>query len=176
MFNQNNIRAAIERFWSYCSEEEKKAVMDFYDENLGDMSLDLLTELMVKKAKTIPLYAVFASVESDGCPKGDPLLTQKAYRIMNCNELGTLEPTLHIRPTSELWLTEDMQYVIVYCVSAVSVDSLGFKRMIEHRIIVKTIESEDDMYFEPVQVLQRLNDACMFYELAKCAGMEEEDI
>ena len=60
--------------------------------------------------------------------------------------------------------------------SAVSVDSLGFKRMIEHRIIVKTIESEDDMYFEPVQVLQRLNDACMFYELAKCAGMEEEDI
>ena len=49
------------------------------------------------------------------------------------------ETSTGIRPTSELWLTEDMQYVIVYCVSAVSVDSLGFKRMIEHRIIVKTI-------------------------------------
>lgn len=68
--------------------------------------------------------------------------------------------------SKELWLTEDMTFYVVSCMSTITMDKEEAICLNEHRSVVTTVECEDDIFFDMGSLICELDDICLFELLA----------
>ncbi len=66
----------------------------------------------------------------------------------------------------DCWLTEDMTFYVVSCMSTITMDKEEAICLNEHRSVVTTVECEDDIFFDMGSLICELDDICLFELLA----------
>lgn len=131
-----------------------------YDDELNLNHVLCLSEICLalrNNAKTIYEYSINTDLEYGFNYCGKELFSKRACLIYEEMNIGVNDVT-NTSYNTELWLLEDMSFVIVH-----SVDMQIGKGLYEtqYRSIVKRVENRDDLFFSPEDLFEELQSKCI---------------
>ena len=111
------------------------------------------------KAETPYEYVVKTNIDRGFEYRGKELFMQRACLVYSDMEIGIYDMT-DTSYNRELWLLEDMSFVLVHNVSMV-IKSGDFYYATEYRSIMKLLKERDDLFFTPESLTEELEEMCV---------------
>ena len=109
--------------------------------------------------QTVYQYSVDGGYEKSFDYRGLELFDQRACLIISDVEQAVLD-SIKIMYETELWLMEDMSFSIVRCVTMfIGSDDTGCTS--DYRVFKKKVESRDDLFFTPEELIEELESICV---------------
>ena len=137
-----------------------------YSEEFDDILPTLLARSFQKNAEMVCEYRVLSSAGEGIDYQGTVLLNSRAVRLLSYVEDTSGNEKVRTIQSKELWLTEDMTFYVVSCMSTITMDKEEAICLNEHRSVVTTVECEDDIFFDMGSLICELDDICLFELLA----------
>ena len=157
MFKEKEITAAFEKLFGLFDEEALCSEDDvpFYKRIcLPDVAM------MLRDRVTTPYeYTVDTNMERGSKYCGAELFGQRACKIFSDMDVGVFN-LIDSFYSTELWLLEDMSFVIVRCVTLFIEGSTGEFYATEYRTMVKTVTERDDLFFTPEDLEDEFDELC----------------
>lgn len=158
MFTEKEMSNALTWLFHLYQPEDYEA----YDEDeVGCVSLCLPEVCMAlrDKAETPYEYVVSTNTERGFEYRGRELFPQRACLIYEDTKLSIYDIT-DTSYTKELWLLEDMRFVLVHKVSML-VKSKNLYYATAYRSVVKLLEERADLFFSPERLTEKLEEMCV---------------
>lgn len=172
MFNEREIRQAVERIMDMFDEE----ILDVMEDNFSDemdLSYDVLTQAIRDNIMRVLEYRAVADAGDCIDYFGKELFDQRATFIL-AYEDATAENNLYsVVCRTELWLLEDMTFAVVRAIITAVESGDSPSCITEYRCLVRTIEDADDIFFEPEDFICGLDDLCTIFCATKGATIYE---
>lgn len=156
MFKEKEITAAFEKLFGLFDKEELCSEDDvpFYKRVLPEVCM------VLRDRVTTPYqYTVDTNMERGFRYCGAELFGQRACKIYSDMTVGVSD-IIDSFYTTELWLLEDMTFVIVRCVTLFTEDSSGRFYESEYRTVVKAVTERDDLFFSPEDLEEDFDELC----------------
>lgn len=99
--------------------------------------------------------------------RGAYLFDQQAVRILRYENYSVADDHYGMEYDAELWLLEDMSFVIVNCFRTMIENQENLGALTEYRIVKKKIESCEDLFFPIEDLLEELDCICSLTESYK---------
>lgn len=99
--------------------------------------------------------------------RGAYLFDQQAVRILRYENYSVADDHYGMEYDAELWLLEDMSFVIVNCFRTMIENQENLGALTEYRIVKKEIESCEDLFFPIEDLLEELDCICSLAESYK---------
>ena len=151
MFKEKEMVGAFEKLFGLFDEKKQEG-----DESvcLGDVSM------MLRNRVTTPYqYTVNTNMERGFKYCGAELFGQRACKILADMDMGVSD-LIDSFYSTELWLLEDMSFVIVRCVTLFMENSQSEFYESEYRTVVKKVTERDDLFFTLEDLVNELDELC----------------
>ena len=158
MFTPKNIQGALEELYDLCDPDYMVDMLVNYSEEFDDISPTLLARSFQKNAEMVCEYRVLSSAGEGIDYQGTVLLNSRAVRLLSYVEDTSGNEKVRTIQSKELWLTEDMTFYVVSCMSTITMDKEEAICLNEHRSVVTTVECEDDIFFDMGSLICELDD------------------
>ena len=162
MFTPNNIQVALEELFALCDPDYMMDMLENYGEEFDDISPTLLAKAFQNSAEMVCKYRVLSTVDEGIDYRGEVILSNRAIRLLSCVADMTGDERVRTVQNKELWLSEDMKFYVVSCISTITMDKEEAICLNEHRSVVTVLEHEDDIFFDIGSLICELDDICMF--------------
>ena len=151
MFKEKEITAAFEKLVNLFDEDD----VPFHKRIcLADVAM------MLRDRVTTPYeYTVDTSMERGFKYCGAELFGQRACKIISDMDVGVSD-LIDSFYSTELWLLEDMSFVIVRCVTLFIEGSTGEFYETEYRTVVKPVTEYNDLFFTAEDLEEELAGLC----------------
>ena len=159
MINEREMSKAIARLFEMY---EPSDYLGFDEDEIGYAGGLCLPEVCIAlrdMMQTVYQYSVTGGYEKSFDYRGVELFDQRACLIISDVEQATMDEITTTYET-ELWLMEDMSFSIVRCV-AMSIGSEKTGYSTEYRAYKKKLESRDDLFFTPEELIEELESICV---------------
>ena len=158
MFTERKMEEAIEWLFDLFEPEDYEA----YDEEemgrTGGLYLPEVCIALRDRAESIYEYTVDSFREQGFDYRGKELFDKRGCMIMSQVDQAAIGEE-EIFYNTELWLMEDMTFVIVRCVSMLTrSDFTGYTT--EYRSFKKNVEELADLFFTPEELIDELEAMC----------------
>ena len=164
MFTPKNIQGALEELYDLCDPDYMVDMLVNYSEEFDDISPTLLARSFQKNAEMVCEYRVLSSAGEGIDYQGTVLLNSRAVRLLSYVEDTSGNEKVRTIQSKELWLTEDMTFYVVSCMSTITMDKEEAICLNEHRSVVTTVECEDDIFFDMGSLICELDDILDYLE------------
>ena len=122
MFTPKNIQGALEELYDLCDPDYMVDMLVNYGEEFDDISPALLAKSFQKNAEMVCEYRVLSSAGEGIDYQGTVLLNSRAVRLLSYVEDTSGNEKVRTIQSKELWLTEDMTFYVVSCMSTITMD------------------------------------------------------
>lgn len=158
MFTEKEMSDALKWLFDLFQPEDYEA---YDEEEVGCAALCLPEICMALRAKaeTPYEYVVKTNIDRGFEYRGKELFMQRACLVYSDMEIGIYDMT-DTSYNRELWLLEDMSFVLVHNVSMV-IKSGDFYYATEYRSIMKLLKERDDLFFTPESLTEELEEMCV---------------
>lgn len=159
MFTERKMVEAIEWLFDLFEPEDYKA----YDEEemgrTGGLYLPEVCIALRDRVETIYEYTVDSLRDQGFDYRGKELFDQRGCMLMSLPEQAVIGDE-EIFYNTELWLMEDMNFIIIRCVSMMTrSDFTGFAT--DYRTFKKNVEDQGDLFFTPDELIEELEGMCV---------------
>ena len=159
MFTERKMAEAIEWLFDLFEPEDYEA----YDEEemgrTGGLYLPEVCVALRNNVETIYEYTVDGFKDKDFEYRGKELFDKRGCMIMSQVDQATVGEE-EIFYNTELWLLEDMNFVIVRCVSMLTrSDYTGY--VTNYRSFKKDVGDQGDLFFTPDELIEELEAMCV---------------
>lgn len=174
MYSPERIKKALEFIFGLLDSDVIEYLKENYSAELDDISPALLSNEFVRLASK-PFDYRMINEGVDGITfMGKPITQQRAMYLLSDVESTIEEGGYNATSFWELYLMEDMSFQVIHCLQTICELKHG-RSVTEYRTVIKKIESADDIFFVPEDLVCVLDDFCMFAELAlQKRKMEDE--
>jgi len=159
MYNEAKMTEAIRWILNLYEPDDYEA----YDEDEisedGGLCLHEVVMALRDKAQTVYHYQIDSDFDTSFKYRSAELFDQRAIRIFEENESTTFDNETTASYNTELWLLEDMSFVIVRCVSLRHDDGVIYES--EYRTVLKQLKKREDLFFTPEDFIGVLEEACI---------------
>lgn len=157
MFKEKEITAAFEKLFGLFDKEELCGEDDvpFYKR----ICLPDVAMMLRDRVATPYEYTVDTNMERGFKYCGAELFGQRACKIISDMDVGVSD-LIDSFYSTELWLLEDMSFVIVRCVTLFIEGSTGEFYETEYRTVVKTVTERDDLFFTLEDLVDEFDELC----------------
>lgn len=162
MFTPNNIQVALEELFDLCDPDYMMDMLENYGEEFDDISPTLLAKAFQNSAEMVYEYRVLSTVDEGIDYRGEVILGNRAVRLLSCVADMTGNERVRTVQSKELWLSEDMKFYVVSCISTITMDKEEAICLNEHRSVVTVLDHENDIFFDIGSLICELDDICMF--------------
>lgn len=166
MFKAKDIDKALDRLFRLFDEEAFRIISDNCSEEMEDISPSVLAKHFDANADVIYGYRVMGDIGGEIDYYGRSLFNQRAVNLMVYGEDMMESAECRTLRSSELWLLEDMTFVKVNYFGMIVFKGNEPACATEYRYFDKKIETSDDIFFEPCDLVCSLDDICMFAQLS----------
>lgn len=142
MFTPKNIQGALEELYDLCDPDYMVDMLVNYSEEFDDISPTLLARSFQKNAEMVCEYRVLSSAGEGIDYQGTVLLNSRAVRLLSYVEDTSGNEKVRTIQSKELWLTEDMTFYVVSCMSTITMDKEEAICLNEHRSVVTIIDDD----------------------------------
>lgn len=158
MFTEKEMSDALKWLFDLFQPEDYEA---YDEEEVGCAALCLpeICMALQDKAETPYEYVVKTNIDRGFEYRGKELFMQRACLVYSDMEIGIYDMT-DTSYNRELWLLEDMSFVLVHNVSMV-IKSGDFYYATEYRSIMKLLKERDDLFFTPESLTEELEEMCV---------------
>ena len=158
MFTEKEMSDALKWLFDLFQPEDYEA---YDEEEVGCAALCLpeICMALLDKAETPYEYVVKTNIDRGFEYRGKELFMQRACLVYSDMEIGIYDMT-DTSYNRELWLLEDMSFVLVHNVSMV-IKSGDFYYATEYRSIMKLLKERDDLFFTPESLTEELEEMCV---------------
>ena len=159
MFKKDEMCAAFDKLFNLLDEDGQSMCdedgMPYYKRIcLSDVCM------MLRNRVTVPYeYTVDTTMERGFKYCGTPLFNQQACKVYSDMEVQVSDMVDSIYGT-ELWLLEDMTFVITHCVTLFVEGDTGEFYETEYRTVVKEVKERDDLFFTPEELEDEFEELC----------------
>ncbi len=158
MFKEKNMEDAIKWLFGLFEPEDYESYDEEESYRYHSLSLPSVCNALRGSAKTVYQYTAEGPDERSFHYRGAELFTQRACLIYSGNNIGVCDIATTSYDT-ELWLLEDMSFVIVNCVS-IRFGPDDYPYITEYRVIKKVVDNNDDLFFCPEDLEMELDNMC----------------
>lgn len=174
MFTSNKIEVALNELFDLCDFDDMEMMFENYAEEFEDICPDILALAFQSKAHMVPAYRVI-SIAGEGIDyMSRAIFKNRAVKILGYAVDSVGDEKVRTVQSKELWLQEDMTFSIVNCVVLIVGNDEDHICVTEYRSLIKNIEQEEDIFFDPSDLVCELDDICMFESLKVKAAMNEQ--
>lgn len=159
MYRENKMIEAIRWILSLYEPKDYEA---FDKDEIGeDGGLYLPDVVMVlrDRAERVYQFKLDTDIEKGFKYRSAELFNQRAILIYEENEIITCTNETTTTYNTELWLLEDMRFMIVHLVRMTHNDGVAYES--EYRTVVKQLETKDDLFFSPENLIEALEEMCI---------------
>lgn len=161
MFTEKEMTQALKWFIGLYEPDD----YEHYDEEEygddGNLPFSEVCQALRNSAVTVYEYRVDAKGKYGFNYCGKELFGQRGILINSyCTDEVQDETISTIRYSKELWLLEDMNFVIVSCIS-MTAGNEEMHHTSEYRCLVKKVEGRNDLFFSPEDLLDCLELECV---------------
>lgn len=125
----------------------------------GGLCLHEVVMALRDKAQSVYQYKVDTDTEKGFKYRSAELFNQRAILIYDEDEISTFSNATTTSYKTELWILEDMSFMIVHLVRMVHNDGVAYES--EYRTVVKQLETKDDLFFSPENLIEALEEICI---------------
>ena len=174
MYSPERIDKALEFMFGLFDSDDIEYLKANYAAELDDSSPALLSNEFARLASK-PFDYRMINEGIDGITfMGKPIAQQRAMYLLSDVESTIEEGGYNATSFWELYLMEDMSFQVIHCLQTICELKHG-RSITEYRTVVKRIESSQDIFFVPEDLVCALDDFCMFAELALQKQKKEDE-
>ncbi len=173
MFTPSKIEGALERLFDLFDADVMAELYENHGEEIEDISPKWLAKAFKEQADTVYEFRAVCRVGDGLNYHGKVLFNQRAVNLLSYLENSIENERLRMIYCTELWLLEDMTFAVVHYMGTLVKDGDDADCVTEYRSFVKNIESEDDVFFTPEDLICALDDTCMFAQVVNEATIYE---
>ena len=111
------------------------------------------------KTQIVYQYKVDTDFEMGFKYRSAELFDQRAILVYEENETSTFSNATTTSYNTELWLLEDMSFMIAHLVRMAHNDGVAYES--EYRTVVKQLETREDLFFSPENLIETLEEMCI---------------
>lgn len=172
MFNEREIIQAVERIYDMFDEGTIEIMLENHPDELV-IPDELLAQAIRDRVMTVYEYRALCDAGDCIDYHGKELFDQRAAFILSYVEAAAESDYCCVDYRTELWLLEDMSFAVVHAVITMVNDDDRPCCITEYRTFVRTVEDEEDIFFEPEDFICELDDICTMYDACKEATIYE---
>ena len=165
MFTPKKIENALVKLFDLFDAEVMENLYENYDEEIEDISPKWLAKAFTENAGTIPEFRMVCRVGDGIDYNGRVLFKHRGVILLSYPESIIENERMRTVTFTELWFLEDMTFAIVQYAGTMTKNGEDADCITEYRRHVKTIRTEEDVFFEPEDLICQLDDTCMFAQL-----------
>lgn len=136
---------------------------DVFDEDEigedGGLCLHEVVMALRDRAQNVYQYRIDTDFEMGFQYRSAELFNQRAILIYDEYEISTFSNATTTNYNTELWLLEDMRFMIVHLVRMVHNDGVVYES--EYRTVVKQLNTREDLFFKPEDLIEALEEMCI---------------
>ncbi|MFQ7196892.1 MAG: hypothetical protein ACLRPB_06900 [Lawsonibacter sp.] len=158
MFTEKEMSDALKWLFDLYQPEDYEV---YDEEEVGCAALCLPEVCMAlrNKAETPYEYTVKTNIDRGFEYRGKELFGQRACLVYEDMEIGVCD-MLNTSYHRELWLLEDMSFVVVHNVSMMMKSDDAYYTT-EYRSLVKLLKDREDLFFTPESLVDELEEMCV---------------
>ena len=165
MFTPKKIENALARLFDLFDPEIMEGLYENYGEEIEDISPYWLAKAFKENACPIYEYRAICRVGDGIDYTGRVLFKNRGVRVLSYLDSSMENERLRVISCTELWLLEDMTFAVVQYVGTMVKGNGDADCITEYRRFVSKIKTEEDVFFDPEDLLCTLDDTCMFAQL-----------
>ena len=173
MFTPTKIQIALEGLFDLCDPEKMEAMLENYGEEFDDICPATLCQSFLKNADMVYAYRALCAAGDGMDYHGKALFDQRAVRLLAYVEDSAEDEQMRMLYSKELWLLEDMTFVVLHNLALMVLDGENASCITEYRTFHKCVEHEMDIFFDPGDLVCELDDICLFEQLSEEATIYE---
>jgi len=173
MFTPKKIENALVKLFDLFDAEVMENLYENYDEEIEDISPKWLAKAFTENAGTIPEFRMVCRAGDGIDYNGRVLFKHRGVILLSYPESIIENERMRTVTFTELWFLEDMTFAIVQYAGTMTKNGEDADCITEYRRHVKTIRTEEDVFFEPEDLICALDDTCMFAQLLNRATVCE---
>ena len=174
MFTPKEIENALITLFDLFDPEMIEMLYENYGEEIEDISPKCLAKEFADKADTVYEYHAVSSAGDGIDYHGKKLFHQRAVNLLSVLEKIIETERMYLIYSTELWLLKDMTFAVVHYLGTLVKGNDNADCVTEYRSHVGNIENENDIFFEPEDLICELDDTCMFAEILGKAVIYEQ--
>ena len=165
MFTPKKIENALARLFDLFDPEIMEGLYENYGEEIEDISPYWLAKAFKENACPIYEYRAICRVGDGIDYTGRVLFKNRGVRVLSYLDSSMENERLRVLSCTELWLLEDMTFAVVQYVGTMVKGRDDADCITEYRRFVSKIKTEEDVFFDPEDLIYTLDDTCMIAQL-----------
>lgn len=166
MFTEENIKMAFQNLCELFDENERWMVdEDFFA--LEGITNHCMMKALEDRMEEVFEYKALSDAGTYMDYRGRYLFDQRAVRILCYENYSVEDDHYGMEYDAELWLLEDMSFVMVHCFRTMIEKNEYLGALTEYRVVQNEIEYSDDLFFTIEDLLEELDCICSLAESYK---------
>ena len=153
MFTKKQIEDALRWLFSLMDPSQLNELHMLYADEIRRMSLDDLVLAFNKHALMMYEFTLPSKNQIHNCQHGEEIFPVKAVNLVVEYDAFFITNMLNITHHNELWLTEDMKFMIVRSTGVMVTKCNTVRFVIEQRTVLKEVQDRGDMFCFDIKTL-----------------------